>query len=44
MMQHITKHSQTTLIANLGLTAHCLQINAMPASIESDREPGEGLS
>jgi hypothetical protein len=44
MMQNFIKHSQLTLIANLGLTTYWSQFDAMPASITSDREPREGLS
>jgi len=44
MMQNITKHSQLQLIANLGGTTYWSQFDAMPASINSDREPREGLS
>lgn len=43
-MKHCIKHSQTILIAKLGLTAYWSEVNAMPASIASDRKPGEGLS
>ena len=44
MMQNIIKHSQLQLMANLGGAAYWSQFNAMPTSINSDREPGEGLS
>ena len=44
MMKHIIKHSQLQLIANLGGAVYWSQFNAMPTSINSDREPGEGLS
>jgi len=43
-MKHCIKHLQLKQLANLGLTANWSQFNAMPASITSDREPGEGLS
>ena len=44
MMKNIIKHSQLTLIVKLGGVAYWSQFNAMPASINSDREPGGGLS
>ena len=45
MMKNIIKHSQLTLIANLGGVAYWSQFDAMPTTlINSDREPGGGLS
>ena len=44
MMNNCIKHSQPTLIANLGGIAHWLQYNAVPTSITSDCESGRGLS
>jgi hypothetical protein len=44
MMNNCIKHSQLTLIANLGGATYWSQFDAMPTSINSDREPGGGLS
>lgn len=41
-MKHCIRYSHLT--TNQGLATYWSHLNAMPASITSDREPGKGLS